>query len=113
HTISFNHGQVCCAGSRIFVQAGIYDKFVEKFTASSKALKLGDPFNADTYQGPQVSQQQFDRIMGYIESGKQQGATLHLGGKRHGTEGYFIEPTIFTDIKPDMKIVQEEIFGPV
>jgi len=113
HGIFFNHGQVCCAGSRIFVQSGIYDKFVEKFTAKSKALKLGDPFQADTYQGPQVSQQQFDRIMGYIESGKQQGATLHLGGNRHGSEGYFIEPTIFTDIKPEMKIVQEEIFGPV
>jgi len=113
HGIYFNHGQVCCAGSRIFVQSGVYDKFIKAFTEKSKSLKLGDPFAADTYQGPQVSQQQFDRIMGYIESGKQQGATLHLGGNRHGNEGYFIEPTIFTDIKPDMKIVKEEIFGPV
>jgi len=113
HGIYFNHGQVCCAGSRIFVQSGVYDKFLEKFTAQSKSLKLGNPFDEGTYQGPQVSQQQFDRIMGYIDSGKQQGASLHLGGGRHGTEGYFIEPTIFTNVKPDMKIVQEEIFGPV
>jgi len=113
HGIYFNHGQVCCAGSRIFVQSGVYDAFVKKFTEKSKSLKLGDPFQEGTYQGPQVSQQQFDRIMGYIEAGKQQGATLHLGGNRHGNEGYFIEPTIFTDIKPDMKIVKEEIFGPV
>jgi len=113
HGIYFNHGQVCCAGSRIFVQSKVYDAFVSKFTAKSKSLKIGDPFQSDTYQGPQVSQQQYDRIMSYIESGKQQGATLHLGGARHGKEGYFIEPTIFTDVKPGMKIVQEEIFGPV
>jgi aldehyde dehydrogenase (NAD+) len=76
-------------------------------------LKLGDPFEDDSYQGPQVSQQQYDRIMSYIDSGKQEGATVHLGGERHGNEGYFIQPTIFTDTKPNMKIVQEEIFGPV
>ena len=67
----------------------------------------------DTFLGPQVSKQQFDRIMSYIESGKAQGATIHTGGTREGTEGYFITPTIFTDVKPDMKIVKEEIFGPV
>ena len=67
----------------------------------------------DSYLGPQVSQQQYDRIMGYIDSGKAQGATLHLGGERSGKEGYFVKPTIFTDVKPGMKIVEEEIFGPV
>ncbi|KAI0292050.1 aldehyde dehydrogenase domain-containing protein [Multifurca ochricompacta] len=113
HGIFWNHGQCCCAGSRIFVQSGIYDKFLERFTAKSKALKLGDPFAGDSYQGPQVSKIQFDRIMDFINSGKEQGATVHLGGEQHGTEGYWIQPTIFTNTKPDMRIVQEEIFGPV
>jgi len=111
--IFWNQGQACCAGSRIYVQTGIYDRFLEAFTKKAQSLKLGDPFAPDSYQGPQVSQQQFDRIMGYIESGKQDGATVHYGGERHGTEGYWIQPTIFTNAKPDMKIVQEEIFGPV
>ncbi|KAJ8082691.1 hypothetical protein PM082_008547 [Marasmius tenuissimus] len=113
HGVFWNHGQACCAGTRIFVQSGIYDKFLQKFTEKSKEIKLGDPFAKDTDQGPQVSQVQYDRIMGYIDSGKEQGATVHLGGDRHGQEGYFINPTIFTDTRPDMKIVQEEIFGPV
>ncbi|EJD50206.1 aldehyde dehydrogenase [Auricularia subglabra TFB-10046 SS5] len=109
----FNHGQCCCAGSRVYVQESIYDSFVEKFKAHVKTLKVGDPFDKETFQGPQVSQLQFDRIMGYIESGKKAGATVELGGKRHGNEGYFIEPTVFTNVKPDMQIVREEIFGPV
>jgi aldehyde dehydrogenase (NAD+) len=113
HGIFWNHGQACCAGSRIFVQSGIYDEFLAKFTEKSRSLKVGDPFATDSYQGPQVSQVQYDRIMDYIKSGKEEGATVHLGGDRNGTEGYFINPTIFTDTKPDMKIVQEEIFGPV
>ncbi|TCD60304.1 aldehyde dehydrogenase (NAD(P)(+)) ald5 [Steccherinum ochraceum] len=113
HGIFWNHGQACCAGSRIYVHAKVYDEFLTKFTDKAKSLKVGDPFGLDTYQGPQVSQIQFDRIMSYIDSGRQQGATLHLGGERHGSEGYFIKPTIFTDTKPDMRIVQEEIFGPV
>jgi aldehyde dehydrogenase (NAD+) len=111
--IFWNHGQACCAGSRVYVQEGIYDKFLEKMTAKAKSIKLGDPFALDSYQGPQVSQTQFDRIMGYIESGREQGATIHVGGERHGNEGYFIQPTIFTDVTAQMKIVKEEIFGPV
>lgn len=113
HGIFWNHGQTCCAGSRIYVQEGIYDEFVSRFTAKTKELKLGDPFASDSYQGPQVSQVQFDRILSYIEGGKKEGATVHLGGERHGTEGYWIQPTIFTNTRPDMRIVQEEIFGPV
>jgi len=113
HGVFWNHGQTCCAGSRVFVQAGIYDRFMDKFTAKVKSLKVGDPFAADSYQGPQVSQLQYDRIMDHIKSGKEQGATVHLGGDRHGEEGYFIQPTVFTNTKPDMRIVQEEIFGPV
>ncbi|KAF5368281.1 hypothetical protein D9615_010371 [Tricholomella constricta] len=113
HGIFWNHGQACTAGSRIFVQAGIYDEFLKRFTERARAIKLGDPFAAGTDQGPQVSQIQYDRIMDYIASGKKAGATVHLGGDRFGTEGYFINPTIFTDTTPDMRIVQEEIFGPV
>ncbi|KAF7342574.1 Aldehyde dehydrogenase [Mycena sanguinolenta] len=113
HGVYWNHGQSCCAGSRIYVQEGIYDKFLEMFTESTKNINVGDPFMPGVTQGPQVSQQQYDRIMAYIESGKKDGATLHLGGNRHGKEGYFIEPTIFTDTKEDMMIVKEEIFGPV
>ncbi|KAF7366933.1 Aldehyde dehydrogenase [Mycena sanguinolenta] len=113
HGVFWNHGQSCCAGSRIYVQEGIYDKFLEKFTERTKNINVGDPFEPGVMQGPQVSQQQYDRIMAYIESGKKDGATVHVGGNRHGKEGYFIEPTIFTDTKEDMKIVKEEIFGPV
>lgn len=111
--IYFNHGQCCCAGSRIFVQEGIYDEFLKRFTEKSRSIKVGDPFASDTFQGPQVSEIQYNRIMGYIESGKSQGAKVHIGGERHGNEGYFIQPTIFLDSSPDMRIVQEEIFGPV
>lgn len=110
---SWNQGQVCTASSRIFVQAGIFDEFLERFTGRANKIRLGDPFAGDTDQGPQISQTQYDRIMGYINSGKEDGAKCHLGGNRFGSEGYFIKPTIFTDVKPDMKIVKEEIFGPV
>ncbi|KAL2782858.1 aldehyde dehydrogenase [Aspergillus keveii] len=111
--IFFNHGQCCCAGSRILVQEGIYDKFVERFKERAAKNKLGNPFEQDTFQGPQVSQLQFDRIMEYINHGKQSGATVAVGGDRHGDEGYFIQPTVFTDVTSDMKIAKEEIFGPV
>jgi len=111
--ILFNHGQTCSAGSRVYVQESIYPKFIEKFTETMKNVPVGDPFNPSTFQGPQVSQIQFDRIMTHIENGKKEGATLHLGGERHGQEGFFIQPTIFTDVKPEMSISKEEIFGPV
>ena len=111
--IYYNHGQCCCAGSRIFVQDGIYDKFLAAFKTRAEQNKVGDPFHPETFQGPQVSELQFDRIMGYIQSGKEQGATVVTGGERHGDKGYFIQPTIFADVHPEMKIVQEEIFGPV
>ncbi|KAF7890949.1 uncharacterized protein EAF02_001274 [Botrytis sinoallii] len=111
--IFYNHGQTCCAGSRVYVQDGIYDKFVESFKARAIANKVGDPFHHETFQGPQVSQLQYDRIMGYIDEGKKSGATVVTGGERHGDKGYFIQPTIFSDVTEDMKIMQEEIFGPV
>lgn len=111
--IYYNHGQCCCAGSRIYVQEGIYDKFIEAFKQRAQSNKVGDPFAEDTFQGPQVSQLQYDRIMEYIKIGKEEGATLETGGARHGEKGYFIQPTIFTNVTPEMKIMQEEIFGPV
>ncbi|KAI2632177.1 aldehyde dehydrogenase [Hypoxylon sp. NC1633] len=111
--IYYNHGQCCCAGSRVYVQEGIYDKFIEAFKKRAGENAVGDPFDEKTFQGPQVSQLQYDRIMGYIEEGKKGGATIALGGERHGDRGYFIQPTIFTNVTNDMKIMQEEIFGPV
>ena len=109
----FNHGQCCIAASRIFVEAPIYDAFVKKMTAKAKNAKLGDPLADDTEQGPQVDKAQFDKILELIESGKKEGATLQTGGKRHGDVGFFVEPTVFSDVKDDMKIAREEIFGPV
>ncbi|KAH6676124.1 aldehyde dehydrogenase [Plectosphaerella plurivora] len=111
--IYYNHGQCCCAGTRIYVQEGIYDKFLEAFKKRAEQNKVGDPFHPETFQGPQVSQLQFDRIMGYIDAGKAEGATVETGGGRHGDKGYFIQPTIFSNVKPEMKIMKEEIFGPV
>ncbi|KAF7562438.1 hypothetical protein G7046_g1725 [Stylonectria norvegica] len=111
--IYYNHGQCCCAGTRIFVQEGIYDKFLQAFKKRAAENKVGDPFAEDTFQGPQVSQLQYDRIMSYIQSGKEEGAIVETGGERHGDKGYFIQPTIFSNVRGDMKIMQEEIFGPV
>lgn len=111
--IFYNHGQCCCAGSRIYVQEGIYDKFVQRFKERAEANTVGDPFHPETFQGPQVSQLQYDRIMAYIKSGTDAGAKIETGGERHGKEGYFIKPTIFSNVTEDMKIMQEEIFGPV
>jgi aldehyde dehydrogenase (NAD+) len=109
----FNQGQCCCAGSRLFVQGKIYDELVERVLARTSKQKLGDPFDPATTQGPQVSEEQFDKVLGYIASGRDTGAKLLTGGNRWGSRGYFIEPTVFTDVKDDAKIAQEEIFGPV
>src|SRR5688572_28184124 len=109
----FNQGQCCCAGSRLFVEEKAYDAFVEKMLAKAKARKVGDPFDPATQQGPQVSQEQFDRVMGYIEAGQKDGAKMLLGGGRVGDRGYFVQPTVFADVQDEMKIAKEEIFGPV
>ncbi|PSS20880.1 Aldehyde dehydrogenase family 2 member like [Actinidia chinensis var. chinensis] len=111
--ILFNKGEICVAGSRVFVQEGIYDEFVKKLTEKAKTWVVGDPFDPKVRQGPQVDKKQFDRILSYIEHGKREGATLLTGGKPCGHKGYYIEPTIFTDVKDDMVIAKEEIFGPV
>ncbi len=109
----FNQGQCCCAGSRTFVEEKCYDEFVEKSVARARKRIVGNPFDKKTEQGPQVDQEQFNKVMGYIESGKSDKANLVAGGNRVGDKGYFIEPTVFADVKDDMKIAQEEIFGPV
>lgn len=113
--IFYNQGQCCTAGTRIYVQEGIYDKFLAAFKARALKNKLGSPFEAGTFQGPQVSKLQYDRIMQYIKIGQDEGATLEIGGRRPDAfkRGYFIEPTIFSGVRNDMKIMQEEIFGPV
>jgi aldehyde dehydrogenase (NAD+) len=108
-----NQGQCCCASSRLFVQEGIYDEFVRRATERAKNRVVGDPKNPKTEQGPQVDQEQFDKILRYISLGKQQGAKLLTGGNRHGDRGFFIEPTVFADVTDDMDIAREEIFGPV
>jgi len=108
-----NQGQCCCAGSRLFVQDTVYDAFVGKLARSAEGRKLGDPFDSDTQQGPQIDKAQYDRIMSYIEKGRQQGARVVTGGERFGDKGFFIKPTIFADVKDDMAIACDEIFGPV
>ncbi len=108
-----NQGQSCCAGSRVFVEETIYDEFVEKSIARARKRTVGDPLDPHTDQGPQISEAQFHKIMGYIESGKREGATLACGGERVGDRGYFIQPTVFSDVQDEMKIAREEIFGPV
>ena len=109
----FNQGQCCCAGSRVFVEESIHDQFVQRIADTNKARRLGDPFDVETEQGPQVDKAQFDKIMKYIDLGKNEGATCVTGGGRFGERGYFIEPTLFTDVKDDMAIARDEIFGPV
>jgi aldehyde dehydrogenase (NAD+) len=109
----FNQGQCCCAGSRTFVEEKCYDEFVERSVARARKRTVGDPFQPGTEQGPQVDQDQFDKVMGYIDAGKREGAALQCGGNRSGDRGYFIEPTVFADVRDDMTIAREEIFGPV
>ncbi|HEX4751071.1 MAG TPA: aldehyde dehydrogenase family protein [Bryobacteraceae bacterium] len=109
----FNQGQCCCAGSRVFVEEKVYDEFVERSGARAKSRTVGDPLNPKTEQGPQVDNDQFNKILSYIESGKKDGAKLVTGGDRVGDKGYFVAPTVFADVQDDMKIAQEEIFGPV
>jgi aldehyde dehydrogenase (NAD+) len=109
----FNQGQCCSAGSRLFVERKIYDQFVSKSVERAKQRSVGDPFDPNTEQGPQVDHVQFEKVMSYIESGRQEGANLLCGGSRVGDRGYFVAPTVFADVKDDMKIAQEEIFGPV
>lgn len=114
--IMSNMGQICIATSRILVQEGVYEKFIDAFKKHTlETSKVGDPFKDDTFQGPQVTKAQYERVLSYIESGKSEGATLASGGEAYKNvngKGFFISPTIFTDVKPDMRIFRKEVFGP-
>ncbi|KAL2543181.1 Aldehyde dehydrogenase family 2 member B7 [Abeliophyllum distichum] len=109
----FNQGQCCCAGSRTFVHEKVYDEFLEKAKARALKRSVGDPFRAGIEQGPQIDEEQFQKILKYIRFGTESGATLETGGDRFGTKGYYIQPTVFSDVKDDMLIAKDEIFGPV
>lgn len=112
-----NKGEVCSAGSRLLVHERVYDEFLKKLAARARNMKVGDPFDPQSEMGSQVSEQQLERILGYIKTGCEEGATLQCGGSRDTTgakaRGYYVQPTIFTDVSPQMTIAQEEIFGPV
>ncbi len=113
NAIFFNHGQCCVAGSRLFVQESRFDEVVDGVAEIAKSIKLGSGLDPTTQMGPLVSSEQFDRVTGFLESGRIDGATALAGGGRFGDRGYFVEPTVLTNTRPDMKVVQEEIFGPV
>jgi len=106
-------GQVCCAGTRVFVQRDFHDRFVDALTRYTSEVKVGNPLDARTTVGPLVSKDQFDRVKGYFEVGKNEGAKTTVGGNFPGGKGYFVNPTVFVDVKNDMRIAREEIFGPV
>jgi phenylacetaldehyde dehydrogenase len=111
--IFFNQGQCCCAGSRLFVHESVYDKVLQGVSDIAGGINVGAGLDPKTEMGPLVSEEQFDRVTGYIDSGVKEGAKVVSGGKRHGDRGYFVQPTVLTNTKPDMKVVREEIFGPV
>jgi aldehyde dehydrogenase (NAD+) len=113
HAIYFHGGQCCTAGSRLFVEKRIHQEFVGRLAEKAKKRAIGDPLDPGTEQGPQVSQEQLDKILHYVDLGKKQGAKLLTGGGRVGEKGYFVAPTIFDDVKDDMAIARDEIFGPV
>jgi phenylacetaldehyde dehydrogenase len=113
NAIFFNHGQCCCAGSRLYVQHEIFDEVTEGIAAEAKKIKLGDGFDADTTMGPLVSQEQFERVTGFLDRGRTAGARAVCGGDVPDKPGYFVAPTVLVDTREDMEIIQEEIFGPV
>ena len=111
--ILFNQGQVCCAGSRIFVQEGIYDKFVGELAEAFKKIKVGDPTDMSTQMGAQINERQLSKILGCVEEGVSEGARVLVGGARASEKGAFMQPTLLVDVTNDMKVAREEIFGPV
>jgi aldehyde dehydrogenase (NAD+) len=113
HAIYFHCGQCCTAGSRLFVEEKIHKEFVSRLVEKAKKRKLGDPMDDTTEQGPQVSKEQMDKILGYVDLGQKQGAKLVLGGEKFGDRGFFVTPTVFDNVKDDMAIAKDEIFGPV
>ncbi|MEZ6056911.1 MAG: aldehyde dehydrogenase family protein [Planctomycetaceae bacterium] len=113
HAIYFHSGQCCTAGSRLFVERSIQEEFVARLAEKAKQRRLGDPLDESSEQGPLVSQEQFDKVLGYCDKGQEDGAELVTGGRRFGDKGFFVEPTIFNHVGDDMRIARDEIFGPV
>ncbi|MFC5827349.1 aldehyde dehydrogenase family protein [Nonomuraea insulae] len=111
--IFFNHGQCCVAGSRLFIQRDRFEQVVEGVADIARGIRLGSGLEPDTQMGPLVSAEQLQRVTGYLDAGRGEGARTVVGGGRHGEQGYFVQPTVLTDTRPDMKVVREEIFGPV
>ncbi|MFZ0412249.1 MAG: aldehyde dehydrogenase family protein, partial [Candidatus Acidiferrales bacterium] len=111
--IFFNHGQCCCAGSRLYIEQGVFDKVVEGVAKAADKIKVGSGLDPATEMGPLVSEEQLNRVCGYLESGKEEGAKAVAGGARVGDKGYFVKPTVLVNTHDNMKVVQEEIFGPV
>jgi acyl-CoA reductase-like NAD-dependent aldehyde dehydrogenase len=116
--IFFNQGQVCCAGSRLFVDERVKDEFLDRFKTRAEKIKVGDPMDKTTQMGPQVSEEQLTRIRGYVDIARTEGATVFTGGGSPALEGnfqkgYFFQPTVFSEVQNTMRVAQEEIFGPV
>jgi len=111
-SLFFNAGQCCVAGSRTYVHSSLYDRYVSAVGEVAKKIRLGHSLAADTEQGPLVSEEQMNRVLGFIEHGKKEGAKLITGGKRWGSKGWYVEPTVFADVKDEHTIAREEIFGP-
>ncbi|XP_075532198.1 aldehyde dehydrogenase, mitochondrial-like [Dermacentor variabilis] len=111
--VFWNQGEICCAATRAYVHTDVYDQFVAKAVELAKKRVVGDPFDERCTQGAQIDETQLDRILGYIEIGQNEGAKLRCGGRRLGTRGFFVQPTVFADVEDDMTIAREEIFGPV
>lgn len=113
NSITANTGQICFAASRVYVQEGIYEEFIQKYKEAMQAKTVGDPEQEGVQIGPLVDAQQFERVSGFIERGQKGQGSLLLGGHRIGEKGYFMQPTVFTDVDPNSEIMREEIFGPV
>jgi phenylacetaldehyde dehydrogenase len=111
--IFFNHGQCCCAGSRLYIEKPIFDRVVEGVSEKARKINVGPGWEKSTDMGPLVSEEQLNRVCGYLESGRAEGAKAVTGGERHGDKGYFVQPTVLVNTNEDMKVVREEIFGPV
>jgi acyl-CoA reductase-like NAD-dependent aldehyde dehydrogenase len=111
--VFYNSGQVCTAGTRIFVQEQLYDQFTEQLTKFTECMTMGDPLDPKTKMGPVVSHEQFGRVKRYLEIGKQEGAKVTIGGETGTGKGYYVKPTVFVDVNNNMRIAREEIFGPV
>jgi phenylacetaldehyde dehydrogenase len=113
NAIFFNHGQCCNAGSRLYVERSVYDQVVEGVADQARNIKVGVGTDPESTMGPLISDEQFNKVLGYLDSGRSEGATAVVGGGRMGDRGYFVQPTILADTRPDMKVIREEIFGPV